>query len=283
MKIASKHGLGIALAVVALLAGCGEAGPAVPAAPAVAPPAPAPAAAVPAAVVPVPALVPVPGGPAFDPKTATATITVKAVAKGTIKPMRPIKFDADEKCSAMHKDPMVEQTVVEKDGKLANVIAWVSKGAEKWSYDTPKEDVVIDQKGCMYHPHVLTLMVNQPLTIRNSDALTHNIHATPKDNEEFNHSQMQGSKDLTEKFAKEEIGFKIKCDIHNWMGAWAGVFTHPFHGVTGDDGTVKIKVPAGEYEISAWHEYSKFAKPVAQKVTVAAGETKELEFVFEVK
>ena len=67
------------------------------------------------------------------------------------------------------------------------------------------------------------------------------------------------------------------------MLSWAGVFAHPFHGVTGVDGSVSIKVPAGEYEIGAWHEYEKFGKPAAQKVTVAAGETKEIEFVFEAR
>ncbi len=295
MKNPSMSELGTVLALLVLSAGCGEAGPALP--PAAASPAPAvapaavaaPAAPVAAvapvapAVVPAPAAAPVEGGPALDPATCTGTITVKAVAKGALPKMRPIKFDADEVCVGMHKDPVPEQTVVEKDGKLANVIAWVSKGSEKWSYTAPTDAVVIDQKGCQYSPHVLTLMVKQPLTIRNSDALTHNIHATPKVNEEFNHSQMKGSKDMTEKFVKEEIGFKIKCDIHNWMGAWAGVFSHPFHGVTGDDGTVKIKVPAGDYEISVWHEFAKFAKPAAQKVSVKAGETKELEFVFEAK
>ena len=134
----------------------------------------------------------------------------------------------------------------------------------------------------MYLPHVLTVMVNQPITIRNSDPCLHNIHAVPKVNDEINKSQLKGAKDLTERFTREEVAVKMKCDIHGWMGAWAGVFAHPFHGVTGADGSLSIRVPPGEYEVSGWHEYGKFDRPAAQKVTVADGETKEIEFVFEV-
>jgi plastocyanin len=275
MKGSSKLVLGSAFAVLALLAGCGEEKAAAPA------PAPAPAGAPATAAAPA---APAGGGGAFDPAAATATISIKATAKGKLPPMRPIKFDSDPICGEAHKGVDVpEQTILAADGKLANVIVWVSKGAEKWTFAVPKDAVVIDQKGCMYNPHVLTLMVNQPILIRNSDALMHNIHAVPNNQEEFNHSQLKGSRDLNEKFKKEEVGLRIKCDVHNWMGAWAGVFTHTLHGVTGADGGAKIKVPAGEFEISAWHEFDKFSKPAAQKVTVAAGETKEIEFVFEVK
>jgi hypothetical protein len=221
------------------------------------------------------------GGGAFDPAKATATLKVKATLKGEAPKMRPIEFD--EKCGGLHKEKAVEERVVADAGKLANVIVYASSGAGKWTYRTPTETVVLDQRGCTYVPHVFTLMVNQPLTIKNSDPLSHNIHALPKNQDEFNHSQAKGEADLVEKFAKEEMPLKIKCDVHNWMGSWAGVFSHPFHGVTGADGTVSIRMPAGEFEITAWHEYDKFAKPAAQKVTLADGETKEIEFVFEAK
>jgi len=297
MKNAKTLVLGAMLTVSGLLAGCGEDTPAVastapvapPAAPVVAAPAPAP---IVPAVAPVVVLVvasvvalAVPDGPAYDPKTATCTLTFKVKAKGTLPRMRPIKFDADPKCGAAHKDEVPNQTVVAgKEGQLANVIVWVSKGCEKATYATPTEAALIDQNGCMYVPHVLTVMVNQPITIKSSDPTMHNIHAMPKDGEEFNKSQQPGAGDLTTKFTKEEVAVKVKCDVHSWMGARIGVFAHPFHGVTGADGTVSIKVPPGEYEVSAWHEYEKWSvKPEAQKVKVAGTETKEVEFSFEVK
>ena len=69
---------------------------------------------------------------------------------------------------------------------------------------------------------------------------------------------------------------KFKCDVHPWMGAYVGVLEHPFHAVSGDDGTFAIKnLPAGEYELVAWHE--KFGEQT-QNVTVADGESKAVEF-----
>jgi hypothetical protein len=62
------------------------------------------------------------------------------------------------------------------------------------------------------------------------------------------------------------------------MKAWVGIFDHPFFAVSGDDGSFTISgLPAGTYEIEAWHE--KLGKQT-QKVTVKAGETKTVTFTF---
>jgi hypothetical protein len=262
--------LGVSLA---LLAACGEESKA---------PAPAPSG-TPAAGGAAPAAKPAGGGGAYDPASATATVKVKATMKGDAIPMRPIKFDQDEKCKGLHSSPVPEETVVCKDGHLANVIVYVSRGAEGRSYATPTTPVVLDQKGCMYHPHVFTVMVNQPLSVKTSDDTSHNVHVAPKVNEDWNKSQLAGAADLSHMLDKPELPVRIKCDIHGWMLSWAGVFDHPFHAVTGEDGTATLKLPPGDYEISAWHEYDKFGKPAAQKVTVAGTDAKELEFVFEKK
>ena len=49
--------------------------------------------------------------------------------------------------------------------------------------------------------------------------------------------------------------FKVKCDVHPWMGAFVHVLDHPFFSVTGDDGTFTISgLPPGNYTVTAWHE-----------------------------
>jgi plastocyanin len=284
MKNSKSLVLGALAAVSGLLAGCGEesieVAVAMPAPVAAAVAAPAPAA--PAVVAPAP----VPGGPAYDPATATCTVNFKARVKGTPPKMRSVKFDADPKCMGIHTEEVAKQDVVaDKEGRLANVIVYVSKGSDRWTFAPKTEAASIDQKGCMYNPHVLTVMVNQPITIKNSDPTMHNIHAVPTEaSDEFNKSQQAGAGDLTVKFTKEEVAVKVKCDVHSWMGAKVGVFAHPFHGVTGADGSFSLKLPPGDYEVSAWHEYEKWvAKPEAVKVTVAGTEAKDVELVFEAK
>lgn len=49
--------------------------------------------------------------------------------------------------------------------------------------------------------------------------------------------------------------FKIACDVHGWMRAWAAVFSHRFHAVTDVEGQVAFRdVPAGEITVRVWHE-----------------------------
>jgi hypothetical protein len=115
--------------------------------------------------------------------------------------------------------------------------------------------VVLDQDGCVYKPHVMGIMVGQPYRILNSDGILHNVHTLPKINPTFNRGQPATVEEMTTTFSKPEAMFQVKCDVHPWMSAYVGVFTHPFFSVTGTDGRFTISgLPAGTYEITAWHE-----------------------------
>jgi hypothetical protein len=82
-------------------------------------------------------------------------------------------------------------------------------------------------------------------------------------------------------FDKEEDSFKIKCDVHPWMSAYVSVLSHPYFSVTGTAGEYKIEgLPAGDYEIEAWHE--RLGTQVAQ-VTVADGGAGAADFSFSAK
>ena len=56
-------------------------------------------------------------------------------------------------------------------------------------------------------------------------------------------------------FDAPEIMVPLQCNVHGWMNAWIGVTSHPYFAVSGEDGTFRISgLPAGTYEIEAWHE-----------------------------
>ena len=47
----------------------------------------------------------------------------------------------------------------------------------------------------------------------------------------------------------------VRCDVHGWMNAYAGVVAHPFFAVSKPDGSFEIKgLPPGGYTIEVWHE-----------------------------
>jgi hypothetical protein len=138
--------------------------------------------------------------------------------------------------------------------------------------------VTLDQKGCRYIPHVFAVRVNQPIEILNSDPTLHNIHALPKNNQEFNNGQpIQGMK-MQHTFKAKEIMVPFKCDVHGWMNAYVAVMDHPYYAVTAPDGRFELKdVPPGTYTVEAWHEK---LGPMTQSVTVGNDEKKEVTFTF---
>jgi plastocyanin len=162
---------------------------------------------------------------------------------------------------------------------MGNIMVWVSNGlpaGKTWS--APTTPVVLDQKGCVYVPHVMGIMVGQPYRILNSDGILHNIHTLPKINPSFNRAMPATLTEATTTFNKPEAVFQIKCDVHPWMSAYISVFTHPFFSVTSTDGKYTISgLEPGTYEITAWHE--RLGTQTAS-VTVGATDTKSQDFKF---
>jgi hypothetical protein len=209
----------------------------------------------------------------------TARVVVKVVLNGSAPTPVKIPTAADPYCAKAHQaDPLLSQTVqVGADGALMNTLVFVKDGVSG-SYPVPQTPVTLDQKGCVYIPHVMGMMAGQPLLILNSDATLHNIHPLPVINAGFNIGMpIQGMKQ-TRIFPKAEPVFHVKCDVHPWMSAYIATFTHPFFGVSNSLGTVELtNLPAGTFQIQAWHE--KYGVQ-AQAVSVSAGETKQLTFAY---
>ena len=186
---------------------------------------------------------------------AGGSITGTITFEGKAPKMKPLKVDADPICVVNNEiAPKKEWLILDENKGVKNVLVFVTEGLNI-DYSPPEEPVVIDQKGCIYSPHVVGIMAGQQLDILNNDGTLHNIHALPKVNKEFNKAQPRSKKKLSVKFEKPEAPFKVKCDVHPWMGAYIGVFDHPCFAVSGDDGTYIISdLKPGEYVIEAWHE-----------------------------
>lgn len=205
--------------------------------------------------------------------------------KGTIKfegnPPAPKKLDmnTDPICAQGQKGPIYAETLVVGPAKqLANVFVKIKSGLPTKPYPVPTQPVVLDQKGCHYVPHVIGAQLGQKVKILNSDSTLHNVHSFSKANPPFNMAMPSSTQPKEKIFSKSEGMFNVKCDIHPWMEAWIGVVDHPFFAVSREDGTYMISgVPAGTYEIEAWHEK---AGTKTSKMTVGAEETKVQDFSF---
>jgi plastocyanin len=206
-----------------------------------------------------------------------------AAVSGTVSfagtaPANPtIDMSEEAACKAKHTGTITDPQVVVKDGKVANVFVYVKSGLPaNATYSPPTQGVELDQEGCLYKPRVLGVMAGQNIDIKNSDPVLHNIKAVPKVNRGFNISQPTAGMTSKRKFDRPEQMVPLQCNVHSWMHASVGVMPHPFFATTSEDGRFEIKgLPAGTYEIEAWHE--KFG-PKTMTVTVSDGETKTADF-----
>jgi hypothetical protein len=208
------------------------------------------------------------------------TVTGSVKFTGTAPPNPELDMSEEAQCAASYKKPPLDPIVVVNPNKtLASVFVYVKSGLPADAkYSPPTTPVTLDQKGCLYHPRVLGIMVGQPLEIRNSDPLLHNIKTHSKENRPFNISQPTAGMTLNRTFTAPEVMLPFECNVHGWMHAYAGVMAHPFFAVTGTDGSFTITgLPAGTYTIEAWHE--KYGTQTAT-VTVKDNETKTADFTY---
>ena len=210
---------------------------------------------------------------------SAGSVTGTVKYEGTVPKLAPIKMDADPECLKKHGGQPVaaEMLLLGAGNTVGNVFVYVKSGLPAGkSYPAPSSPIVMDQKGCQYHPHVMGVMVGQPFKILNSDAILHNVHAMPAVNQQFNEGMPANRTEAVHTFSKAEAVFKIKCDVHPWMSAYVAVMTHPFFSITAADGKFKIdNLPAGTYTVEAWHE----RLPVqTASVTVGASDSKTVDF-----
>jgi hypothetical protein len=213
-----------------------------------------------------------------DASTA-GSITGTVTLDGTPPVSKPIDMSASPACVQANSSPPVPPSVLTgENGALANAVVYIKQGLGHYRFDTPPETSVLEQKNCMYEPHVVALMTDQPFEILNKDPTMHNVHPLPKHNRQWSTSQPAGSAALKSTFARPEFAMEVLCNVHPWMRAWIFVFDHPYYAVTSRAGKFELKnLPPGTYTIEAWHETYRAQD---QTVTIGAKESKAISFSF---
>jgi plastocyanin len=197
------------------------------------------------------------------------------------KPVRKvIDMSVEAACQQAHGGKPVydEPVVVGKDAGLANAFVYIQTGLEGKTFEPVKDPITLDQHGCQFVPHALGIRAGQPLDVKNSDTVSHNIHPMPQNNREWNEQQSPGSPDAQHRFARTEIMIPVKCNVHQWMRAYIGVMENPYFVVTGPDGSFELNnVPPGDYTVAVWHE--KLGDQTKQ-VHLPASATEAVEFLY---
>jgi len=180
---------------------------------------------------------------------------------GTVKWTGPLPKTA---AVAINKDPDVcdpqaqkkrdlERLVVGANGGVANTVVFLKDISKGKAMDLPEEHQFLNQKTCRYEPHVLLVPADGTLRIKSSDPILHTVHMTGAS--DYNLPFPFANQTVSRRMNRSGV-VDLRCNAgHVWMNAEMLVVNHPYYGVTDADGTFKLtNVPAGEYEIEAWHE-----------------------------
>jgi plastocyanin len=175
---------------------------------------------------------------------------------------------------------VVYNAVIAKDGKLKDALVRIENGGVKGKFEAPKTKAVIDQVDCMYTPRIQGVVSGQEIDIKNSDGTLHNVHTYKGSESWFNQAQPKGAEPVTKELEDTSI-IKFSCDVHPWMRGFVVVTDHPYFAVSAEDGSFTIdKVPAGTYNVEAWHASYGMKKGTAE---VTDDKPAEVAFTFDEK
>ncbi len=186
-------------------------------------------------------------------QTEQGVVTVHVLYRGTIPPPIDMTVTRDpEICGTTM--PIQSLTVHPPSGGLKDAVVMIE------GIHAPRKEpirmlpAVLSNSRCSFSPHVMTLQTGSPLEIHNLDPVMHNTHITIDTRTFINVAMVVSARPVFKKVEKPGL-YRLQCDVHKFMGGYALASEHPYFGVTDERGDTRIlNVPAGEHDISVWHE-----------------------------
>lgn len=135
----------------------------------------------------------------------------------------------------------------------------------------------MDQVNKTFVPGVLPVVVGTRVSFPNRDQIHHHVYSFSR-TKTFELPLYKGTDAPPVVFDRPGV-VKVACNIHDWMSAIILVLPTTHFAVTDANGAFTLPdLPAGSYELAAWHERSRLkVEATARQVTVAA-QTLEITF-----
>lgn len=144
-----------------------------------------------------------------------------------------------------------------KNSGIANVCVWVRGKVEvnPAFQKNAAANVVLDNKGCQFVPHIVGIRVGQTLVIQNSDPVAHSTKIDGL-SLQINPLLPPGARSNQLINLPETLPAPVSCSIHGWMSARLVVRPNPYFAISDPSGDFEIKdLPVGDLEFQIWHEH----------------------------
>jgi plastocyanin len=195
----------------------------------------------------------VPNVPSALAQMEQGSVTVHVLYRGTTPPLMDMKVTRDpEICGTTVSVQSV--TVHAPSGGLKDAVVMIEGIHAPEKEPTRMPPMVLSNSRCAFSPHVMPLQTGSPLEIHNMDPVAHNTHITNEVRTFINVAMVVNARPVVKKVVKPGL-YLVQCDAHKFMRGYLVASEHPYFGVTGERGDTRIlNVPAGEHDISVWHE-----------------------------
>jgi plastocyanin len=116
----------------------------------------------------------------------------------------------------------------------------------------PPKEATIRQENLEFHPFFTVVPVGSTLLFENQDNEMHNVHSTTPGNRFDIGAHNKG--DIKTVIFEKPGGVMLRCKIHTQMRGMVFVSPSQYYAVVGKDGKYELpNVPAGSFQIEAWH------------------------------
>ena len=192
------------------------------------------------------------------PLPETATLKAKFVLDGAAPKFANIDGSKDSFCATL--DIPSELMVIGKGGEIQNLALILDARRSKAKIPAEmlkaeEKEIVLDNNGCIFKPHVLSVRPGQTVKVTNSDQCSHNANFNFFNNKPENFIvPVGGSKSLTVK-TDEPAPIPVECNVHPWMKSYLIATEHPYVGIANEAGEITIEnLPVGSVTFKVWHE-----------------------------